>query len=171
MRPQDLPAGHEDDVPVKAHVLVNQEAIAAELYRHEDLLNWQKLNNLLYINVGLGAALGFTLDTGNGAALDVASPVAVKALAVLGALVCLAFAIAIWAGTIYLQNRKLALRLIERRLRPFGGAPMVHLRRFATTRSKLQRFSLTMIVLRGFPLALAFVWITIGLLAFGGVFG
>ena len=39
-------------------ILHVQYEVAVDLYKHEDNLNWQKLNNLFYITAGLAAAIG-----------------------------------------------------------------------------------------------------------------
>ena len=42
-------------------ILHVQYEVAVDLYKHEDNLNWQKLNNLFYITAGLAAAMAFSL--------------------------------------------------------------------------------------------------------------
>jgi hypothetical protein len=47
-------------------LLREQLGLAIDLYKHEDLLNWSKLNNLFYVTVGLVAPpdqARFRLDT------------------------------------------------------------------------------------------------------------
>jgi hypothetical protein len=44
--------------------LIEQYKIAVELYKHEDNLNWTKLNHLFYINTGLWAVMGLIAQFG-----------------------------------------------------------------------------------------------------------
>ncbi len=45
----------------RVKILIEQYKIAVDLYKHEDLLNWSKLNNLFYVSAGLLAIIGFLL--------------------------------------------------------------------------------------------------------------
>ena len=52
--------------------LLEQYRIAVDLYKHEDSLNWTKLNYLLAINTGLCAIMGDSF--GNSAVNEAALP-------------------------------------------------------------------------------------------------
>ncbi len=97
-------------------VLSAQYGAALELYMHEDNLNWNKLQNYLYITVAIAAALGFLLIQGEGRS-DIPPILPITALAFtlcgIGFLTSFAFAVALASGTIYLQVRKESLCELE----------------------------------------------------------
>ena len=146
----------EDD---RVDILIHQFYVAASLYLHEDQLNWQKLHHLLYINVGLGAVTGFVLENGIRNVGGLGLNTVFLLLGGIGVLVALAFGVAIWFGTLYLQNRKAALAALEEDLNTHGGEAVVNLPAHLQVISpRFARVSPTIWVLRLFPVLLALLW-------------
>lgn len=101
---------------VSDELLHAQYAAAVGLYKHEDSLNWVKLQNYLYITVAVAAALGFMLiqsDTRSDAAPLVSALSLAIVLCLIGAITSLAFTIALTSGTVYLKIRKDAVCELE----------------------------------------------------------
>ena len=146
----------EDD---RVDILIHQFYVAASLYLHEDQLNWQKLHHLLYINVGLGAVTGFVLENGVRTVGGVGLNTVFLILGGIGMLVAFAFGVAIWFGTLYLQNRKAALAALEEHLGAHGGEAIVNLpAHLQVINPRFARVSPTVWVLRLFPVLLALLW-------------
>jgi len=146
----------EDD---RVDILIHQFYIAASLYLHEDQLNWQKLHHLLYINVGLGAVTGFVLENGMGNVGGIGLNTVFLILGAIGIMVAFAFGVAIWFGTLYLQNRKAALAALEESLAEHGGEAVVNLPpHLQVINPRFARVSPTVWVLRLFPVLLALLW-------------
>lgn len=151
--PDGLPRTVWVRVPDNAAMLKEQLRLATDLYKHEDLLNWQKLGSFLYVTVGLVALCSVTLSV----ATPKATAVILSISGALGAFISLAFFVTLRAGVVYLHQRKDALAQLETRfVRPGGvrvsaeashGKPQGHLAR-----------SPTATVLRALPLLAAGVW-------------
>ncbi len=156
----DMPPLERGDVhDDRVEVLIHQFYVAASLYLHEDQLNWQKLHHLLYVNVGLGAVAGFALENDAGLVTGLGADTIFLLLGAIGILVAFAFGIALWFGTLYLQNRKAALGAVEAQLGQYGGAAVVNLpAHLQVIRSRFARVSPTVWVLRLFPVVLGLVW-------------
>lgn len=153
------PLDRGDVVDDRVEILIHEFYIAASLYLHEDQLNWQKLHHLLYVNVGLGAVAGFTLENGAGRVAGFGAETIFLLLGVIGILVALAFGTALWFGTLYLQNRKAALGALEAHLAEHGGEAVVTLpAHLQVINSRFARVSPTVWVLRLFPVLLGVVW-------------
>ncbi|TVP52136.1 MAG: hypothetical protein EA349_16270, partial [Halomonadaceae bacterium] len=149
-------------VESEVDILVHQLYVGTDLYLHEDRLNWQKLNNLLYVNVAMGAMTGFILERDLNALQGLPLPFLVVMIGILGCLVSLGFGIAIWFGTFYLQNRKQALLSLEEHMQAFGAYRLLRPRIETITRhSRFQRQSPTVWVLRGLPILLASLWLIV----------
>jgi predicted GNAT superfamily acetyltransferase len=104
-------------------LLQAQYSVSVDLYKHEDSLNWQKLNNFFYITAGLAAAMGFSLDGGKA---DGSTEYALAvALSTIGFGVSAAFSQMLRFGWRYLLARKAALTELEERLTWYGGARIV----------------------------------------------
>jgi len=143
----------------RVDILIHQFYVAASLYLHEDQLNWQKLHHLLYINVGLGAVTGFVLENGVGRVGGVGLDTVFLILGGIGILVAFAFGVAIWFGTLYLQNRKAALVALEQDLGTHGGEAVVNLpAHLQAINPRFAWVSPTVWVLRLFPVLLALLW-------------
>ncbi|MEW6042126.1 MAG: hypothetical protein AB1633_11460 [Elusimicrobiota bacterium] len=89
-------------------VLLEQYRCAIDLYKHEDLVNWNKISNLLYVNTGLCAAFGWLMSIKNNAFRYVA-----PLLALSGVIVCFVFFISLLNGKTYIDLRKRNVSTIE----------------------------------------------------------
>jgi hypothetical protein len=99
-----------------------QYQISVDLYKHEDTLNWQKLNNFFYITAGLAAATAFSLGEEGGGALSKELAVVI---AVMGFVASLAFSQMLRFGRQYLLARKAALIELEEYMAWHGGQRIV----------------------------------------------
>ena len=133
--------------------------MALDLYKHEDILNWQKLNNFFYISAGLLALCGFSLnqDTQHRRIILVSA-------SIVGIIISLAFFIMLRAGVSYLQSRKTAVAFLERNLLNQRGDTIFY-GRDISMKKQLQR-SPTTIVLQQIPLIGAIGWLILLLFGF-----
>ena len=130
-----------------------QYNIAVELYRHEDDLNWRKLNHLFYANAGLWAVIGLILKDGIvSESSRITLPFLVGTVSVVGLLVSMAFEIAIWYGITYMHSRKDVVISIERILVEHGGEYVV------SSKEGVLRRSPTTWMLRSVPILLSLAW-------------
>lgn len=135
-------------------VLLHQYESALDLYKHEDRLNWQKLNNMLYVNAAIGALLGFIVEKPSDQkilTIDTVNIVLIASFA--GFVVSLGFWISIWCGIHYMQARKRAVTQIERVLVNHSGFHLV------TPVNIITRRSLTTYVLLALPLIFTIGWL------------
>jgi predicted GNAT superfamily acetyltransferase len=105
-------------------MLQTQYGIAVDLYKHEDIINWNKLNNFLYITAGLAATVAFTLGKEGAKSAAVARGVA-AVITVIGFVSALAFAVMLRYGRRYLQARKSAVVDLEEHMAWHGGHRIV----------------------------------------------
>ena len=105
-------------------ILKSQYAIAIDLYKHEDNLNWKKLYNLLYVSGALLFTLGFVSGSIGTFPNDI-NPSILGIISLVGALISLSFTITIWYGVTYLLRRKEKVKEIEQELKVFGGISIV----------------------------------------------
>lgn len=144
-------------------VVDTQYEQAVALYLHEDTLNWTKLNNLFYINAGLGAVVGLFSQANTEVQELVSFEAVVLATSVFGVIVSASLAVAIWSGVTYLRHRKATVADLEVALAFEGGRTLVGEGRHAQ-RSALAR-SPTEFVLRGAPIAFAAAWTVVAVWA------
>ncbi len=136
--------------------LRTQYEFAMELYQHEDNLNWNKLNNLFYVNMGLCAIIGFFIDSGTGGGtLQISTRFMFGVICLVGLIISAAFGVAIWYGIFYLQKRKEAVVMIEEKLIADGG---VHVVSVPEEKHVHLHISPTTWMLRLVPVLLAIVW-------------
>lgn len=137
-------------------LLLGQYAHAIDLYKHEDTLTWNKLNNLLYITTALFTGYGVlaTVST-NSPAFD-RTDVLLLGICVLGLLASLAFLWTLVAGVRYLDARKAMAMHIEEQLVMAGGTRVIAI---VDPRLSWLRRSPTRHLLRGLPIALAVAWL------------
>lgn len=136
--------------------LRTQYEFAMELYQHEDNLNWNKLNNLFYVNMGLCAIISFFMDSGTaGGTFQISTRLVFGVICLVGLLISAAFGVAIWYGILYLQKRKEAVVTIEKILIADGGTYVV-----STPEEKKVHLHIspTTWMLRLVPVLLALVW-------------
>jgi predicted GNAT superfamily acetyltransferase len=105
-------------------MLQTQYGIAVDLYKHEDLVNWNKLNNFLYITAGLAATLAFTLSEDGAKSEAVARGIAIV-ITMMGFTSALTFAVMLRFGRRYLQARKSAVVDLEEYMAWQGGHRIV----------------------------------------------
>ncbi|NLE44606.1 MAG: hypothetical protein GX620_07775 [Chloroflexi bacterium] len=130
---------------------------ALDLYVHEDNLNWTKLHNLLYLNGGLLAIAGFTVDFTDGLMpLSPSDRTIILGIAALGILTSLVFAIALHFGAQYLLARKAAAARLEACLTEEEDHWVVRTR---TSHKSALRVSPTLWLLRATPLVFCLAWI------------
>ena len=147
--------------------LAVQYRIAVELYRHEDNLNWTKLNHLFYINAGLWAVMGFIAQsngTKNGP-LPIDPRLLMLTVSFIGMIACFALGVALWFGIKYMLNRKNAVIRIEERLIKHGGnyivsskSDIVSSKSDTPEKSGFLEISPTTWMLRLVPIVLFIVW-------------
>ena len=150
--------------------LAVQYRIAVELYRHEDNLNWTKLNHLFYINAGLWAVTGFIAQsngTKNGP-LPIDPRLLMLTVSLIGMIACAALGVALWFGIKYMLNRKNAVIRIEERLIKHGGdyivsslsllSPTKSDKSDTPEKSGFLKISPTTWMLRLVPIVLFIVW-------------
>lgn len=143
-------------------ILINQYLVAADLYKHEDELNWQKVNHLLYLNAALGAILGFVIERGSNGLVGFGFGELLVVVSLAGLLVSSGFALTVWLGTNYLQTRKAAVIVVEERLKALGGEYVVKPNEaLGRLHSRFQQASPTRWVLRLVPIGLALLWLAI----------
>ncbi|WP_039938070.1 GNAT family N-acetyltransferase [Streptomyces himastatinicus] len=137
-------------------ILHVQYEVAVDLYKHEDNLNWQKLNNLFYITAGLAAAMAFSLGKeGAGGTLG-------KALAgvisVIGFGVSMGFSLMLRYGRQYLLARKEAVIELEEYMAWLGGERIVN-RRASDPRAGYLKVSPTGLIMVLLPVLVALCWL------------
>lgn len=136
-------------------VLMGQYGTAIDLYKHEDLLNWQKLNNFFYITTGLAAAFAFMLgDVVKDAAARRALTLGVSTL---GATSSLAFLITLYFGRKYLQARKATVVRFEEHIAWHGGQRIVG-SAGGDPQNKWLSFSPTGLVMMAVPTVGLIIW-------------
>jgi len=143
--------------PEAPRFLVDQLSMAIDLYKHEDNLNWNKLNNYLYVTVGCAALMGFALSrTGS------ARQYFMLITSILGVVSSLGFGTTLWMGTYYLHVRKDTAREIEELLARHGGLPVVAGRPERDSRlGRILHRSPSQTVLRLMPLSTLAGWLAI----------
>lgn len=151
------------NTPVKTNdinldVLINEFYIAVDLYKHEDCLNWSKVNHYLYITGGLGALLMFSIKTELDSLTYHIDPTIL--IAFLGIMSSLGFSIAITFGVLYLRNRKRIVKKLDAFLVSYNGVSILDLTSENKLHSKFsyREFSPTMLVLVLFPICIGFMW-------------
>ena len=146
--------------------LAEQYGTAVDLYKHEDNLNWTKLNHLFYINAGLWTILGFIAQS-NGTesgTLPINPHLLMVTVSVIGMIVCAALGVALWFGIKYMHNRKDAVTRIEERLVEGGGEYIVSPKSDIPEKRGFLKVSPTTWMLKLVPIVLFAVWaITFGM--------
>lgn len=140
-------------------LLQAQYGIAVDLYKHEDTLNWQKLNNFFYITAGLAAAGAFSLSK-DGAASEGLSHVLVTIISVVGFGASVAFSQMLRYGRRYLQARKSAVMELEDYMAWYGGQRIVS-RAVETSGNKWLNASPTGLLMVLLPSLVAACWLAL----------
>ncbi|MEU0035709.1 MULTISPECIES: GNAT family N-acetyltransferase [unclassified Streptomyces] len=138
-------------------MLQTQYGIAVDLYKHEDIINWNKLNNFLYITAGLAATLAFTLGKEGAKSEGMGLGIAVI-ITVIGFASALAFAVMLRFGRRYLQARKSAVVDLEEHMAWHGGHRIVG-RQMAEPGAAWLHSSPTGLVMVVLPAFVALCWL------------
>jgi len=140
--------------------LVQQYLLAADLYKHEDALNWQKLNNLFYVTAGLMMIVGFNVEAATQNP-DFVTPVRNVLIFVtaLGFIISVAFAFALRSGVKYLQFRKESVAAIEHELVDCGCKYVVSSKDWREEPKSQKRMSHTARILTWTPVLLCIFWV------------
>jgi len=138
-------------------ILKSQYAIAIDLYKHEDNLNWKKLYNLLYVSGALLFTLGFVSGSIGTFPNDI-NPSILGIISLVGALISLSFTITIWYGVKYLLCRKEKVKEIEQELKVFGGISIVGCDDDSQHKQDIFDVSPTTIILRVIPILFTLGW-------------
>lgn len=141
----------------RADILKSQYAIAVDLYKHEDNLNWNKLYNLFYVTLALLLILSSTSKSIETFPNDI-DPLMLEVISAVGVLISLSFAIVIWSGVIYLSARKKKVVEIEQELENIGGISIVGGVGASQHEQHILKVSPTTIILKFIPFAFAFGW-------------
>ncbi len=161
-----------------SETLIVQYQVAIDLYKHEDNLNWRKLNHLLYITAALWAMVGFTFKQRIYAQatssvlhqnvllqhLQTESMLSlIIMVSFIGIIVCVAFGVALWYGVEYMQERKKVVMEIEEKLFKLSGSYVVA--KDTGGKQSLKK-SPTTTMLKLMPIFIALIWTVVGGMAF-----
>ncbi len=91
-------------------ILTSQYERAVSLYQHEDKLNWQKVQHAVYLNGAFAAIVS----------VNIIQPIK-WIVAALAAVFGLLFLIALENGRRFLQHRREAVQIVEKRIGDLGG--------------------------------------------------
>ena len=139
--------------------LLEQYKIAIDLYKHEDNLNWRKLNHLFYVNAGLWAVIGFIIEHDfPNETFSIPFPLFTGMVSLIGLIVSVAFGIALWYGIEYMHSRKDVAAKIEDSLIQFGGKRIVSLYAESKKRKRYLKESPTTWMLRLVPILFSSIW-------------
>jgi len=130
---------------------------AMEMYRHEDNLNWTKINHLLVINTALIGFLGLVIaNIGKITTENLIIAFIIILFSIFGITANILFYIAIKSGILYLQNRKEQTATIERIIKNMGGVEIV-----GSKQRDDKRFirSNTITVMSIIPIVLIIIWV------------
>ncbi|OON72948.1 GNAT family N-acetyltransferase [Streptomyces tsukubensis] len=139
-------------------MLHSQYQIAVDLYKHEDSLNWQKLNNFFYITAGLAAAIAFVLGK-EGADGPLGKGLAII-IAIIGIGASLGFSLMLRFGRQYLLARKEAVIELEEYMAWHGGERIVNRRTDAPGSAHL-KVSPTGAIMVLLPVLVSLCWLAI----------
>jgi hypothetical protein len=133
---------------VREEIILEQYRIAVDLYKHEDLLNWQKFHNLIYVNTALIGMMGVweLIPSDIPRILTISLPV-------LGIIVSLCFFVTARAGVKYLQARKGTVAAIDEQIKNTTNQTVI------TLDDPVLKTSPTTKVLTVLPLVLLLFWI------------
>ncbi|WP_143232588.1 GNAT family N-acetyltransferase [Actinoplanes regularis] len=158
--PDGLPRTVWVRLPRSTRMLEQQLHLAVDLYKHEDLLNWQKLNNFFYVTVGLAALCGISLGLKN----NDLQPLILLLTSLLGMVSAVAFSVTLGAGVFYLQWRKEAIAHLERVAEMKGGTVVLFGRKgIGRRRLAILAKSPSNYVLRGIPAFIGAGWLILAI--------
>jgi hypothetical protein len=148
------------ETETEIRILRQQYQIAMDLYKHEDLLNWNKLYNFFYITAGLLAILGYVMkgDAGKCTPKGDEFCCMVAIVSFLGCVMSAAFWGVLYSGVRYMHNRKDTVMEIEQILMKHGAKDLVSNVNLPAEERKLFKRALTAKILRKLPLFMLVVW-------------
>lgn len=144
--------------PHREEMLHAQYQVTVDLYKHEDITNWNKLNNFFYITAALAAAASFAFGSSNEDHRF--SDRLALVIAVIGLAASLAFADMLLWGRRYLLDRKNSVARMERYIVWFGGQRVVGREHLGPRRDGLQQ-SPTGLIMILLPLFVGLCWIAL----------
>jgi hypothetical protein len=150
--------GQKAETEIEIQVLRQQYQIAMDLYKHEDLLNWNKLNNFFYVTAGLLAILGFFLKGEMGKPKEFEFYFMFAIVGFVGCVMSAAFWGVLYSGVRYMHNRKDTVMEIEQILMKHGAKDLVSNVNLPAEERKLFKRALTAKILRKLPLFMMLVW-------------
>lgn len=139
--------------------LLQQYAVAIDLYKHEDSLNWSKINHLFYITASLLGLAGVSLTLKHP---QVTTWILLGA-SLLGILSAYLFMVTILSGVQYMQTRKEVVLSLEQLLSRQRGVKVVDIQ-FESHKTLMQK-SPSLSAIRKFPRIILCVWLVIFVLA------
>lgn len=104
-------------------VVYNQYNVAVDLYKHEDELNWSKMNHLFYVTGGLGALISIIVTS---PILPMARFLLIVIISVFGIVASLLFKITISIGVDYMLKRKSTVFDLEKIIIKLNGTRVVY---------------------------------------------
>lgn len=113
-----------NDKEKKIDLLLHQHSIAADLYQHEDNLNWRKISTLFYISSALIAGIVILLKQNTGQPLEIIHYYMILMLGIFGLCISIFFRIALQSGVKYMLCRKQSLIDIDSEFAKLNGIRM-----------------------------------------------
>ncbi|WP_307795147.1 GNAT family N-acetyltransferase [Actinacidiphila acididurans] len=135
-----------------------QYQVAVDLYKHEDVTNWNKLNNFFYITAALAAAASFAFSGGNDNHRF--SDQLALVVAIIGFASSLAFAEMLLWGRRYLLARKNSVARMEQYIVWHGGQRVVGRELSGPRRDGLRQSPTGMIMIL-LPLFVGLCWVAL----------
>jgi len=139
----------EKDNSDRIQVLLEQYKIAADLYKNEDNLNWNKFHNLLYVTSILFAGYAITKNY----------PILHFIIPAVGIIASVGFFISLSNGKKYLLLRRNNIERVEIEIYNYGAIKQL------ISDEKITSLAKTIDVIRWFPFILMFAWILLFLFA------
>ena len=138
-------------------ILMTQYQIAIELYKHEDELNWKKLNHFFYITAALLGLIGLVGKGEFSESISWISPYKFTVVVCFaGVLMSIGFSVALIYGVKYMHNRRDKAKVIEKKLLDIGGGHVL-LEKDQKEQHYLKK-SPTNIVLIFLPVLFTLIW-------------
>jgi len=149
----------ESQAAAHRDILLSQFETAADLYKHEDSLNWSKLNHFLYITAGLAALLSYAFKNEIQALAKHLDPLIL--IAVAGVLSSAGFSVAIIFGVLYMLKRKAKLIEIDLKLKGMSGVSISAVEDQRSKRPRYMEISPTILVLILLPVSIGTLWVLV----------
>lgn len=135
-------------------IIIDQYEHAVNLYKHEDSLNWSKINHLFYITGGLFGIISLLANVIKD--INELFYIFLLVTSILGIVSTLMFQVTINNGVEYLQRRKITVVDIEKILMQLGGVDIVSVN-FNHLDKRFKQSPTTM-VMKLIPKIITFIW-------------